>query len=79
MNAITSFAKAAPRAVDEFLNCLNDEDRAVVSGLVDAGSALAISLVIQPDGASTVMLEAVDLQGGRRVIAHVCGVFHSVQ
>lgn len=79
MTDINVFAKAAVSAVNEFLLKMSDEERKTVSGLVDVGNALSVALVIQPDGASTVLVEVVGADGKRHPVGHLQGDFYTVQ
>lgn len=75
MNAFKDFSRASTLALDAFLDQMDDETKAKVVALFDVGNALSISHVIQPDGASTILLETVLADGTHRVIASVCGQF----
>lgn len=73
MNPIKNFSATGVAAVSFFLSKMNDGEKNKIEALFDAGNALAMSLVIQPDGSSVVMLECVLVEGDREVLAHVNG------
>lgn len=79
MDAIKRFVAAAGPAVEEFLEAMPEQDKARAAGLLAAGNGLSISMVVQADGATTVLFEAALPDGTRRVLAHVCAAQTTMQ
>lgn len=79
MDIIKKFVDASGNAVNMFLSRMSAEEQARLAALFEAGNALAMSHVVQPDGSTAVLFEAILSDGSRRVLASICGASPTLQ
>lgn len=71
MKNIKTFTQTAGAAVGDFVAKMDEKERIRIGALFQAGNALSLSYVIQPDGASAVLFEALLADGTRRTLGHL--------